>query len=64
MSIDQMMRRISLAQLPYQGRYTPTGLEGTLTHPGSFGILNWGAVAVDPVRQITFGIPVYLSFIS
>ncbi|WP_041350913.1 membrane-bound PQQ-dependent dehydrogenase, glucose/quinate/shikimate family [Nitrosococcus watsonii] len=62
--VDQMMCRISLAQLRYEGRYTPPSLEGTLTHPGSFGIFNWGAVAVDPVRQIMFGMPVYLGFIS
>lgn len=33
-------------------------------YPGNFGTFNWGAVAVDPDRQILFGMPVYLAFTS
>lgn len=62
--IDQMMCRIDFARLNYEGRFTPASLNGTLTHPGSFGIFNWGGVAVDPVRQVAFGMPVYLGFTS
>ena len=62
--VDQMLCRIDLAKLHYEGRFTPPSLQGTLTHPGSFGVLNWGAVAVDPARQIMFAMPVYLGFTS
>ncbi len=62
--VDQMLCRIDFAKLQYEGRFTPPSLQGTLTHPGSFGVLNWGAVAVDPARQILFAMPVYLGFTS
>ncbi len=62
--IDQMMCRIDFARLTYEGRFTPASVNGTLTHPGSFGVFNWGGVAVDPVRQVAFAIPVYLGFTS
>lgn len=60
--VDQMLCRIDLAKLQYEGRFTPPSVQGSLTHPGSFGIFNWGAVAVDPSRQIMFAMPVYLGF--
>ena len=60
--IDQMMCRIDLAKLQYDGRFTPPSVQGSLTHPGSFGVFNWGAVAVDPARQMMFAMPVYLGF--
>ena len=62
--IDQMLCRISFHKLRYEGRYTPPSEGGTLVYPGNFGVFNWGAVAVDPVRQIMFGMPVYLAFTS
>lgn len=62
--VDQMLCRIAFHSLRYEGRYTPPSLQGTLVHPGSFGVFNWGAVAVDPVRQVMFGMPVYLAFTS
>ncbi|MDO5757837.1 MAG: membrane-bound PQQ-dependent dehydrogenase, glucose/quinate/shikimate family [Rhodobacterales bacterium] len=62
--IDQMLCRIDFANLNYEGRFTPASLNGTLTHPGSFGVFNWGGVAVDPARGIAFAMPVYLGFIS
>lgn len=60
--VDQMMCRIDLAKLHYDGRFTPPSVQGSLTHPGSFGVFNWGAVAVDPARQMMFAMPVYLGF--
>lgn len=60
--VDQMLCRIDFAKLNYEGRFTPPSLNGSLTHPGSFGVLNWGAVAVDPARQMMFSMPVYLGF--
>lgn len=62
--IDQMMCRIAFKQLRYDGQYTPPSLEGTLVYPGNFGTFNWGSVAVDPERQVMFGMPTYLAFTS
>ena len=62
--VDQMLCRIQFHKLNYEGRFTPASVEGTLTHPGSFGIFNWGGVAVDPARQVAFAMPVYLGFTS
>ncbi|MDV3251322.1 glucose/quinate/shikimate family membrane-bound PQQ-dependent dehydrogenase [Devosia sp. BK] len=61
---DQLMCRISLHQHRYEGRYTPPSLEGTIVYPGNFGTFNWGSVAVDPERQVMFGMPTYLAFTS
>ncbi|MEZ5778645.1 MAG: membrane-bound PQQ-dependent dehydrogenase, glucose/quinate/shikimate family [Paracoccaceae bacterium] len=62
--IDQLACRIRFRQLDYEGRYTPPSLDGTIVYPGNFGTLNWGAVAVDPKRQVMFAMPVYLAFTS
>ncbi len=61
---DQLACRIDLQRLKYAGRYTPPSLEGTLVYPGNFGVFNWGSVAVDPERQVMFGMPTYLAFTS
>ena len=50
--------------LRYEGRYTPPSMQGSLVYPGNFGAFNWGGVAVDPVRQVMFGMPTYLAFTS
>lgn len=59
---DQLACRIQFHRLAYRGRYTPPSLEGTIVHPGNFGVFNWGSVAVDPVRQVMFGMPTALPF--
>ena len=61
---DQLACRIAFHQLRYEGRYTPPSEQGTVVYPGNFGTFNWGGVAVDPVRQAVFGMPVYLAFTS
>ncbi|RUU00764.1 glucose/quinate/shikimate family membrane-bound PQQ-dependent dehydrogenase [Mesorhizobium sp. USDA-HM6] len=61
---DQLLCRIELRKLRYEGRYTPPSLQGSLIYPGNFGVFNWGGVAVDPVRQVMFGMPTYLAFVS
>lgn len=61
---DQLACRIQFHQLKYEGRYTPPSLEGTLVYPGNFGTFNWGSVAIDPEKQIMFGMPTYLAFTS
>lgn len=62
--IDQMMCRIAFRKLRYEGRYTPPSLEGSIVYPGNFGAFNWGGVAVDPRRQVMFGMPLQLAFTS
>ncbi|KQY19800.1 glucose/quinate/shikimate family membrane-bound PQQ-dependent dehydrogenase [Rhizobium sp. Root482] len=59
---DQLACRINFKRLNYEGRYTPPSIEGTLVYPGNFGVFNWGSVAVDPERQVMFGMPTYLAF--
>lgn len=61
---DQLVCRIDFHRYRYEGRYTPPSLEGTIVYPGNFGTFNWGSVAVDPGRQIMFGMPTYLAFTS
>lgn len=61
---DQLMCRIALHQHRYEGRYTPPSLQGSIIYPGNFGTFNWGSVAVDPERQVMFGMPTYLAFTS
>ncbi len=61
---DQLACRIRFHKLNYEGRYTPPSLNGTLVYPGNFGVFNWGSVAVDPERQVMFGMPTYLAFTS
>lgn len=61
---DQLACRIDLRKLRYEGRYTPPSTQGTLVYPGNFGVFNWGGVAVDPERQITFTTPTRLAFVS
>ena len=61
---DQLACRIALRRLRYEGRYTPPSLQGSLVYPGNFGVFNWGGVAVDPARQVMFGMPTYLAFTS
>lgn len=59
---DQLWCRIRYRELRYEGAYTPPSTEGTIVYPGNFGTFNWGGVAVDPNREIIFGMPVYLAF--
>jgi quinoprotein glucose dehydrogenase len=62
--LDQLACRIAFHRLAYEGRYTPPSEKGTLVYPGNFGTFNWGAVAIDPERQVLFGMPTYLAFTS
>ena len=63
-AIDQMICRIQFHSLRYEGRYTPPLIEGTIVYPGNFGVFNWGGIAVDPERQVMFGMPLYMAFTS
>ena len=59
---DQLICRIDLSRMRYDGPYTPPSTERTLVYPGNLGVFNWGAVAVDPIRQIMIGAPTHLAF--
>lgn len=61
---DQLSCRIAFKSLRYEGQYTPPSLQGSLVYPGNVGVLNWGGIAVDPVRQMIFTSPNYMSFVS
>lgn len=61
---DQLACRIAFHRLRYEGRYTPPSLQGSIVHPGNFGVFNWGGVAIDPERQLVFSSPAYLAFVS
>lgn len=61
---DLLACRILFRSYRYQGRYTPPSEQGTIVHPGNFGVFNWGSVAVDPVRQVVFAPPDSLAFFS
>ena len=63
-AIDQMVCRIRFQSLRYEGIYTPPSVQGTLVYPGNFGVFNWGGIAVDPERQVMFGMPLYMAFIQ
>lgn len=62
--IDQMICRIKFRSLRYDGIYTPPSIQGSLVYPGNFGVFNWGGIAVDPERQVMFGMPLYMAFIQ
>ena len=62
--LDQMMCRIMFHRLRYQGRFTPPTVQGSVVHPGNFGVFNWGSIAVDPERHIAFTTPAALAFTS
>lgn len=59
---DQLMCRIELRSMRYEGPYTPPATVRTLVYPGNAGAFNWGGIAVDPVRQILVGSPARLAF--
>jgi quinoprotein glucose dehydrogenase len=61
---DQLACRIQFHRLRYEGDFTPPSEQGSLIYPGNVGVFNWPSVAVDPQRQILFGAPNYLAFVS
>ncbi|MDQ0390671.1 glucose/quinate/shikimate family membrane-bound PQQ-dependent dehydrogenase [Labrys monachus] len=61
---DQLACRVRFRSLRYDGIFTPPSLQGSIVYPGNFGIIDWGGLAVDPVRQIAFANPDYFAFYS
>lgn len=50
--LDQLWCRIRFRQARYEGPFTPPGERPTINHPGSFGAISWGGVAVDEMRHV------------
>ncbi|MGE5150800.1 MAG: membrane-bound PQQ-dependent dehydrogenase, glucose/quinate/shikimate family [Rhodospirillaceae bacterium] len=61
---DQLACRIAFRRLRYDGPFTPPSTRGSLVFPGNFGVIDWGGIAVDPVRQIAFANPSYMAFVD
>ncbi len=51
---DAELCRKQLADLRYEGIYTPVSLKGTLNYPGPTGGVNWGGAALDPNTGILY----------
>ncbi|WP_207206395.1 glucose/quinate/shikimate family membrane-bound PQQ-dependent dehydrogenase [Xanthomonas campestris] len=49
---DQLACRIEFKKLRYEGMFTPTSLQGSLSFTGNHGGINWGGVSVDLQRGI------------
>lgn len=50
--LDQLWCRIAFRQLRYEGKFTPPGLDRSLSWPGNNGVMNWGSVSVDESRRL------------
>ncbi|MFN3522543.1 MAG: membrane-bound PQQ-dependent dehydrogenase, glucose/quinate/shikimate family [Phenylobacterium sp.] len=61
---DQLVCRIAFRRLRYEGPFTPPSVQGSLVFPGNFGVMDWGGMAIDPVRQVAFAHPNYMAFID
>jgi quinoprotein glucose dehydrogenase len=62
--LDQLTCRIAFQQMRYQGPFTAPTLQKTLVFPGNFGVMDWGGMAIDPVRKIAFAHPNYMAFVD
>lgn len=62
--IDQLWCRIRFRSLDYKGAFTPPSLRGSLVFPGNFGVMDWGGISIDPVRQVIFAHPNYVAFVD
>jgi quinoprotein glucose dehydrogenase len=62
--LDQLACRIGFQRLRYQGAFTPPSTRGTFVFPGNFGVMDWGGMAIDPVRQVAFANPNYMAFVD
>ena len=51
---DVELCRKQLADLRYDGIYTPASLQGSLNYPGPTGGVNWGGAAIDPGTGILY----------
>jgi len=50
--IDQLACRIRFRQLRYDGPLTPPSVQGSLSFPGSAGVVSWGGGSIDTARHL------------
>jgi len=50
--LDQLWCRVRFKKSRYEGQFTPQSTQGTVVYAGSFGIIDWGSVSVDPERGL------------
>jgi quinoprotein glucose dehydrogenase len=62
--LDQLLCRVRFKKARYEGWYTPPTLRPTIVFPGNFGVMDWGGMAIDPVRKIAFAHPNYMAFVD
>jgi quinoprotein glucose dehydrogenase len=62
--LDQLMCRVAFKGLRYDGPFTPPSTKGSLVYPGNFGVMDWGGMAIDPVRKVAFANPSYMAFVD
>lgn len=55
-ALDQMWCRIKFREARYDGAFTPMGVTPAIVDPGYTGGVNWGAMSIDPERQIGFAL--------
>jgi quinoprotein glucose dehydrogenase len=51
---DRTECRALLTRMRSEGLFTPPSLEGTVIFPGTVGGVNWGGVAVDPLKGVLY----------
>jgi quinoprotein glucose dehydrogenase len=51
---DLTEARQRIAQLRYEGPFTPPGFQGTIMAPGNVGGIHWGGMCYDPVAGILY----------
>jgi len=62
--LDQMVCRIAFRKLRYDGPLTPPSVQGTISYPGSAGIVGWGGVSIDQARQLLVVNSVHTPFVT
>ena len=62
--IDQLWCRIDFHRFRYEGQFTPNTTRGAIHYAGSYGIIDWGSIAVDPSRRIAIVNSTYFPFID
>ena len=62
--LDQLACRIRFRQLRYEGPLTPPSVRGSLSYPGSAGIISWGGVSIDPGRHLLVVNSVHSPFVT
>jgi len=62
--LDQLWCRLQFRQLRYEGPMTPPSVRGSLSYPGSAGIVSWGGVSIDPGRAMLVVNSVHTPFVT